>query len=145
MLQEGIEPPLLTEPDPKSGAATNYATGARNYMCFWSESNRHGHYCPRDFKSLAYYLFRHRSIFYCTSDWIRTNDPQLRRLVLYPAELPKHILVRTYPEPTWRLMLTRQVFFQLNYTSKMKLLNYPQSFSTVLAYVMNMFHIPPEV
>jgi len=27
----------------------------------------------------------------------------------------------------------------------MKLLNYPQSFSTVLAYVMNMFHIPPEV
>ena len=21
-------------------------------------------------------------------DWIRTNDPQLRRLMLYPAELP---------------------------------------------------------
>ena len=27
---------------------------------------------------------------FCKSDpdWIRTNDPQLRRLVLYPAELP---------------------------------------------------------
>jgi hypothetical protein len=24
-------------------------------------------------------------------DWIRTNDPQLRRLVLYPAELPDHL------------------------------------------------------
>ena len=24
----------------------------------------------------------------CDPDWIRTNDPQLRRLVLYPAELP---------------------------------------------------------
>lgn len=24
----GLEPPLLTEPDPKSGAATNYATSA---------------------------------------------------------------------------------------------------------------------
>ena len=26
----------------------------------------------------------------CDSDWIRTNDPQLRRLMLYPAELPNH-------------------------------------------------------
>ncbi len=25
---KGLEPPLLTEPDPKSGAATNYATCA---------------------------------------------------------------------------------------------------------------------
>jgi hypothetical protein len=24
----------------------------------------------------------------CDPDWIRTNDPQLRRLMLYPAELP---------------------------------------------------------
>ena len=24
----------------------------------------------------------------CDPDWIRTNDPQLRRLVLYPTELP---------------------------------------------------------
>ncbi len=24
-------------------------------------------------------------------DWIRTNDPQLRRLMLYPAELPSLI------------------------------------------------------
>ena len=34
VLQEGLEPPLLTEPDPKSGAATNYATGA---SCFVSK------------------------------------------------------------------------------------------------------------
>ena len=26
-------------------------------------------------------------------DWIRTNDPQLRRLMLYPAELPDPLLV----------------------------------------------------
>ena len=26
---KGLEPPLLTEPDPKSGAATNYATCAK--------------------------------------------------------------------------------------------------------------------
>ena len=25
---------------------------------------------------------------FCDPDWIRTNDPQLRRLMLYPAELP---------------------------------------------------------
>ena len=24
----------------------------------------------------------------CEPDWIRTNDPKLRRFVLYPAELP---------------------------------------------------------
>ena len=24
----------------------------------------------------------------CDPDWIRTNDPQLRRLMLYPTELP---------------------------------------------------------
>ncbi len=24
----------------------------------------------------------------CDLDWIRTNDPQLRRLLLYPTELP---------------------------------------------------------
>ena len=28
----------------------------------WSGSNRHGHYCPRDFKSRACYQFRHRAI-----------------------------------------------------------------------------------
>ncbi len=28
------------------------------------------------------------AFFFCDPDWIRTNDPQLRRLVLYPAELP---------------------------------------------------------
>jgi hypothetical protein len=26
----------------------------------------------------------------CDPDWIRTNDPQLRRLMLYPTELPDH-------------------------------------------------------
>ncbi len=25
---------------------------------------------------------------FCDPDWIRTNDPQLRRLMLYPTELP---------------------------------------------------------
>ncbi len=28
---EGLEPPRITPPDPKSGAATNYATCARKY------------------------------------------------------------------------------------------------------------------
>ena len=28
--------------------------------------------------------------FLCEPDWIRTNDPQLRRLMLYPTELPVH-------------------------------------------------------
>ena len=28
---EGLEPPRLTAPDPKSGAATNYATCARDF------------------------------------------------------------------------------------------------------------------
>ena len=27
---------------------------------------------------------------FCDPDWIRTNDPQLRRLMLYPTELPDH-------------------------------------------------------
>ena len=31
---KGLEPILLTEPDPKSGAATNYATSARNYIYY---------------------------------------------------------------------------------------------------------------
>ena len=26
-------------------------------------------------------------------DWIRTNDPQLRRLLLYPTELPNRIII----------------------------------------------------
>ncbi len=30
----------------------------------------------------------------CDPDWIRTNDPQLRRLMLYPAELPNLVLVK---------------------------------------------------
>lgn|GEM_PF-3429240 len=30
----------------------------------------------------------------CDPDWIRTNDHQLRRLMLYPAELPDHRLKR---------------------------------------------------
>ena len=29
---KGLEPPLLSEPDPKSGAATNYATSAEVYL-----------------------------------------------------------------------------------------------------------------
>ena len=29
---KGLEPILLTEPDPKSGAATNYATSAWNFL-----------------------------------------------------------------------------------------------------------------
>jgi hypothetical protein len=28
------------------------------------------------------------ALWYSDLDWIRTNDPQLRRLMLYPAELP---------------------------------------------------------
>ena len=28
---------------------------------------------------------------FCDPDWIRTNDPQLRRLMLYPAELPDQL------------------------------------------------------
>ncbi len=28
----------------------------------------------------------------CDSDWIRTNGPHLRRMTLYPAELPNHTL-----------------------------------------------------
>ena len=31
-----------------------------------------------------------RFVHFCDPDWIRTNDPQLRRLMLYPAELPDH-------------------------------------------------------
>ena len=27
----------------------------------------------------------------CDSDWIRTNGPHLRRMTLYPAELPNHL------------------------------------------------------
>ena len=30
--------------------------------------------------------------FFCDPDWIRTNDPQLRRLMLYPTELPDQFL-----------------------------------------------------
>ena len=29
---KGLEPPLLSEPDPKSGAATNYATSAKLFQ-----------------------------------------------------------------------------------------------------------------
>jgi len=29
---EGLEPPRLTAPDPKSGAATNYATSAKKII-----------------------------------------------------------------------------------------------------------------
>ena len=36
------------------------------------------------------------SIFICDLDWIRTNDPQLRRLMLYPAELPSQSLKKHY-------------------------------------------------
>ncbi len=28
---------------------------------------------------------------FCDPDWIRTNDPHLRRMTLYPAELPNHL------------------------------------------------------
>ena len=28
----------------------------------------------------------------CDSDWIRTNGPHLRRMTLYPAELPNPLL-----------------------------------------------------
>ena len=34
-------------------------------------------------------LFRERL---CDSDWIRTNGPHLRRMTLYPAELPNPFL-----------------------------------------------------
>lgn len=35
----------------------------------------------------------------CDPDWIRTNDPQLRRLMLYPAELPdRHFRAANIPE-----------------------------------------------
>ena len=30
-------------------------------------------------------------LFLSDPDWIRTNDPQLRRLMLYPAELPDQL------------------------------------------------------
>ncbi len=30
---------------------------------------------------------------FCDLDWIRTNDPQLRRLMLYPAELPSPFFI----------------------------------------------------
>ena len=29
----------------------------------------------------------------CDSDWIRTNGPHLRRMTLYPAELPNQLLL----------------------------------------------------
>lgn len=29
--------------------------------------------------------------YFSDSDWIRTNDPQLRRLLLYPTELPSQV------------------------------------------------------
>ena len=35
------------------------------------------------------YHFRDRL---CDSDWIRTNGPHLRRMTLYPAELPNPLL-----------------------------------------------------
>ena len=33
MPRKGLEPLLLTEPDPKSGASTNFATLASDYIC----------------------------------------------------------------------------------------------------------------
>ena len=35
----------------------------------------------------------------CDSDWIRTNDPQLRRLLLYPTELRNQIVPGAGVEP----------------------------------------------
>src|SRR5438477_328626 len=36
-------------------------------------------------------------------DWIRTNDPQLRRLMLYPTELPDHLFfINSLPVPDFK-------------------------------------------
>ena len=41
-------------------------------------------------------------------DWIRTNDPQLRRLMLYPTELPD--LVRKIPD--FGLQIYTNIYFK---------------------------------
>jgi hypothetical protein len=44
---KGLEPPRLSAPDPKSGAAANYATSAYNYIQFWSwEKGTRSEVCP---------------------------------------------------------------------------------------------------
>ena len=35
----------------------------------------------------------------CDSDWIRTNGPHLRRMTLYPAELPNHLPTQCNSSP----------------------------------------------
>ena len=48
---------------------------------------------------------------------IRTHDPQLRRLLLYPAELPDHSVLYSQHESNMYLLFRRELFYPLNYGS----------------------------
>ena len=55
---------------------------------------------------------RRKRALFCDLDWIRTNDPQLRRLMLYPTELPDQ-------SEFWAANISL-------YTEKMRLILYQQ-------------------
>ena len=48
---------------------------------------------------------------------IRTHDPQLRRLLLYPAELPDHSVLYSHRESNPDLKFRKLPFYPLNYGS----------------------------
>ena len=47
----------------------------------------------------------------CDPDWIRTNDPQLRRLMLYPTELPDLFRVANIGHYFFSIYLTANLAF----------------------------------
>ena len=68
----------LEFPSYQDGVIADYTTTAY-ILYFWSDSNRHGHSCPRDFKSLACCQFRHRSVLYLERD---SNSHAFRHQIL---------------------------------------------------------------
>lgn len=61
MRKKGLEPPRLSAPDPKSGAATNYATSA--VRIFVSHKDRNQSHICQAFLSV-FFLFLCNPLFY---------------------------------------------------------------------------------
>ena len=57
---------------------------------------------PALFKCISRVVSHWATIMICIPDWIRTNDPQLRRLLLCPAELRRHLYLGRESNPHGR-------------------------------------------
>ena len=89
----GLEPTQLALPDPKSGASTNFATGAEKERV--KHEKKEQNLINNQNQKKTHQLCVYYSLF---SDLgaIRTHDPQFRRLLLYPTELQGHINLVLY-------------------------------------------------